>query len=168
LLSAADAILWRNKFISGGLLSGATITYFVLEHLGYSLLSLITNLLLATLAVLFVWSNAAVFLNRLVLGHAMYLVLFVSYHSALEQPYRFCVFVPFCASLYRSPPPLPDLQISEESAKSFALVFREEINKVLAVGHDIALGKNFKQFLKVILEPDKVILRLSINKVEHY
>lgn len=110
---AADTFLWRDKFMSAGILAGATVVYLVLEHSGYTLLTIISNLLLVTLGVLFLWSNAAVFLNR-------------------------------------SPPPLPNLYISEERATSLALALRMEVNKVLAIVRDIALGKDFKVFLKVM------------------
>lgn len=111
---AADTLLWKDKFMAGGILGVATIAYFVLEHSGYTLLSIFSNLLLITFAILFVWSNAAVFLNR-------------------------------------SPPPLPDFHVSEEAANSLALALRVEINKVLAIVHDITLGKDFKLFLKVMV-----------------
>jgi hypothetical protein len=52
--------------------------------------------------------------------------------------------------IVRSPPPLPDLHISEEMAKSLASALRIEINKILAAAHEIALGKDFKQFVKVV------------------
>lgn len=39
--------------------------------------------------------------------------------------------------------------MSEETARSLAMALRVEINRVLAVVHDIALGKDFKHFLKV-------------------
>eukprot|EP00250_Pteridium_aquilinum_P010085 c19143_g2_i1 orf=428-1165(-) len=110
---AADTFLWRDKFMSGGILAGATIIYFVLEFSGCTLLTIISNLLLVTMGVLFVWSNAAVFLNR-------------------------------------PPPPLPDLHVSEEVANSLALALRVEINKVLVIARDIALGKDFKLFVKVM------------------
>ncbi|KAH7444002.1 hypothetical protein KP509_02G059800 [Ceratopteris richardii] len=110
---AADTVLWKNKFMAGGILVGATIVYLILEHSGYTLLSIISNLLLVTFGVLFVWSNAAAFLNR-------------------------------------SPPPLPGFYISEEQAKSLALALSVEINKALAAAHEIALGKDLKQFLKVM------------------
>lgn len=109
----ADILLWRDKFMSAGILGGFTVAYLLFEHSGYTLLKIIANLLLVCFAVLFVWSNAAVFLNR-------------------------------------SPPPLPNFQISEEAATSLALALRVEINKVMATGHDIALGRDFKTFLKVV------------------
>ncbi|KAI5078831.1 hypothetical protein GOP47_0006502 [Adiantum capillus-veneris] len=110
---AADTFLWKDKFVSAGILAGATVVYLILEHSGYTLLTILSNLFLVTLVVLFVWSNAAVFLNR-------------------------------------SPPPLPNLYVSEEVANSLALALRAEINKVLAIIKDIALGKDFKLFLKVM------------------
>lgn len=48
------------------------------------------------------------------------------------------------------PPPLPDLHVYKEAANSLALALSVEINRVLVVAHDIALGKDFKQFLKVV------------------
>lgn len=109
---AADSFLWRDKFMSAGILAGASIVYFVLEHSGYTLLSIMATLLMITFGVLFLWSNAAALLNR-------------------------------------SPPPLPDFYLSEDEAKRLALTLREEVNKVLAVAHDLALGKDFKVLLKV-------------------
>ncbi|KAI5065469.1 hypothetical protein GOP47_0020164 [Adiantum capillus-veneris] len=109
---AADAFLWKNKLMSAGILGGASVIYFVLEHSGYTLLSILSTLLMITFGTLFLWSNAAALLNR-------------------------------------SPPPLPDFHLSEDEARSLALTLREEINKVLAVVHDLALGKDFKLLLKV-------------------
>eukprot|EP00250_Pteridium_aquilinum_P004029 c14280_g1_i1 orf=463-1206(-) len=109
---AADAFLWRDKFLSAGILAGASIIYFVLEHSGYTLLSILATLLLVTFGVLFVWSNAAALLNR-------------------------------------SPPPVPDFNLSEDEARSLALMLRDEVNKILAVAHDLALGKDLKLLLKV-------------------
>lgn len=109
---AADAFLWRDKFLSAGILAGASIIYFVFELSGYTLLSVLATLLMITLAVLFVWSNSA-------------------------------------ALLHRSPLPLGDFKLSEDEARSLALTLREEVNKILAVAHDLALGKDFKLLLKV-------------------
>lgn len=63
-LSAADAFLWRDKFMSAAILAGASIIYFVFELSGYTLLSILATLLMITFAVLFVWSNCAALLNR--------------------------------------------------------------------------------------------------------
>jgi hypothetical protein len=52
--------------------------------------------------------------------------------------------------LYRAPPPLPELSLSEDFVLSTANTVRLELNKVLAIAHDVALGKDFKLFLKVI------------------
>lgn len=109
---AADAFLWRDKFMSAAILAGASIIYFVFELSGYTLLSILATLLMITFAVLFVWSNCAALLNR-------------------------------------SPPPLPNFNLSEDEARSLALTLREEINKILSVAHDLVLGKDFKLLLKV-------------------
>lgn len=110
----ADVILWRHKFMSAGIVGGSTIAWLLFEKSGYTLLTILGNTLLISIVVLFIWSNAATFLNR-------------------------------------SPPPLPDLEISEERVVSLALAVRDQINKALAIAHNIALGKDFKQLLKVAL-----------------
>eukprot|EP00249_Psilotum_nudum_P009473 c21958_g1_i2 orf=205-942(+) len=109
---SADVLLWREKYLTGGILFGATLAWLLFEKSGYTLLTIVANVLLVLVVVLFIWSNAAVFLHR-------------------------------------SPPPIPELELSEDMVASFASVLREEINKALAVSHDIALGKDFRLFLKV-------------------
>ncbi len=44
---------------------------------------------------------------------------------------------------------MPDLTLSEDAVLSTASVLRVELNKVLEVFQDVALGKDFKLFLKV-------------------
>ncbi len=55
--------------------------------------------------------------------------------------------------LYRPGPPVPDLTLSEDDVLSTASVLRVELNKVLEVVRDVALGKDFKLFLKVHTSP---------------
>lgn len=55
------------------------------------------------------------------------------------------------ALLKRPPPPLPELELSEEIVNSAAASMRVRINYSLAVAHDIALGKDFKLFAKVVV-----------------
>lgn len=49
----------------------------------------------------------------------------------------------------RPTPPIPYLQLSEETTNEAAALIREQINTVLSVSHDIALGKDPKMFVKV-------------------
>ncbi len=51
--------------------------------------------------------------------------------------------------MHRALPPLPELSLSEEFVISTANSVRLELNKALAIAHDVALGKDFKLFLKV-------------------
>lgn len=53
--------------------------------------------------------------------------------------------------LCRPPPRIPELHLSEDMVINFASALRVEINKALAIAHDIALGKDLKVFLKVLL-----------------
>lgn len=62
--AAADVLLWRNKKISAGLLSAATVIWVLFELLEYHLLTLICHILIAALAVLFLWSNATTFIHK--------------------------------------------------------------------------------------------------------
>ncbi|KAK6788277.1 hypothetical protein RDI58_016802 [Solanum bulbocastanum] len=60
----ADILLWRKKKISGGLLAGATVIWFLFECSGYHLLTLICHSLIVSLAILFFWSNLSLFVNK--------------------------------------------------------------------------------------------------------
>ncbi|TMX03156.1 hypothetical protein EJD97_018063 [Solanum chilense] len=60
----ADILLWRKKKISGGLLAGATVIWFLFECIGYHLLTLICHSLIVSLAILFFWSNLSLFINK--------------------------------------------------------------------------------------------------------
>ncbi|KAL4587287.1 hypothetical protein LXL04_000155 [Taraxacum kok-saghyz] len=51
--------------------------------------------------------------------------------------------------LNRPTPPIPYLQLSEETTNEAAALIREQINRVLSLSHDIALGKDPKMFAKV-------------------
>lgn len=111
---SADVLLWRHVPTSAGVLAVSTIGYVLFEWSGYTLLSLLSNVLLFLVVILFLWSNAAALLSR-------------------------------------SPPPLPELSLSEETVTNVASTVRVELNKILAVAHDVALGKDFKLFIKVIV-----------------
>ena len=64
MLSAADIILWRNKQQSGSILAGVTVIWLLFEWIGYHLLTFICHSLILLLAVSYLWSNAALFVNR--------------------------------------------------------------------------------------------------------
>jgi hypothetical protein len=106
-------LLWRKKHLSVSLLVGATLAWILLEKTGYTVLSIVSNVTLFLVVILFVWSNVAALLNR-------------------------------------APPPLPELSLSEDFVLSTASSVRLELNKALAIAHDVALGRDFKLFLKVI------------------
>eukprot|EP00252_Welwitschia_mirabilis_P019665 TRINITY_DN4611_c0_g1_i2.p1 TRINITY_DN4611_c0_g1~~TRINITY_DN4611_c0_g1_i2.p1 ORF type:complete len:252 (+),score=42.54 TRINITY_DN4611_c0_g1_i2:221-976(+) len=111
---AADAMLWKRKGLSIGILVAASAAWYLFEHSGYTFLSLIATILLLLVAILFIWANAATVLNR-------------------------------------PPPPLPELELSEEMVNDIAASMRVRINNALAVAHDIAIGKDIKLFFKVVV-----------------
>ncbi|KAJ9544206.1 hypothetical protein OSB04_023913, partial [Centaurea solstitialis] len=51
--------------------------------------------------------------------------------------------------LNRPTPPIPHLQLSEETMNEAAALFRDRINTLLSISYDIALGKDPKMFVKV-------------------
>jgi len=110
---AADSALWRDKYLSAGTLGGSTLIWFLLEKSGYTFCTLLCNILMFVVVILFVWSNVA-------------------------------------SLLHRAGPPVPELCLSEDFVLSTASVFRNELNKALAIARDVALGKDFKLFLLVI------------------
>ena len=50
---------------------------------------------------------------------------------------------------FRPLPPLPDLEISEESIVKAADAMQMLINSALSIASDIAIGRNLKLFIKV-------------------
>jgi len=61
---AADSALWRDKYLSAGTLGGSTLIWFLVEKSGYTITTLICNILMLITVVLFVWSNVAALLKR--------------------------------------------------------------------------------------------------------
>lgn len=61
---AADSALWRDKYLSAGTLGGSTLIWFLLEKSGYTLVTLLCNILLFVIVILFLWSNVASLLHR--------------------------------------------------------------------------------------------------------
>jgi hypothetical protein len=61
---AADSALWRDKYLSGGVLGGSTLVWFLLEKSGYTFMTLLCNILMFVVVILFVWSNVAALLHR--------------------------------------------------------------------------------------------------------
>ncbi|XP_020574950.1 reticulon-like protein B2 [Phalaenopsis equestris] len=61
---SADLFLWRNKKASAAVLGGATAIWVLFELMEYHLLTLVGHILILTLAILFLWSNAASFINK--------------------------------------------------------------------------------------------------------
>ncbi|KAI4295697.1 hypothetical protein L6164_035714 [Bauhinia variegata] len=54
------------------------------------------------------------------------------------------------ASLLNRPlPPIPDLEVSEESAREAAEVLQIWFSRALAIAHDIAIGRNLALFLQI-------------------
>lgn len=60
----ADVILWRQKNITNGILLVTLASWVVFEKSGYTILSLVSNVLLLLLVILFLWAKSAALLNR--------------------------------------------------------------------------------------------------------
>lgn len=60
----ADIFLWRDKKISAAVLGTVTAIWALFEVFEYNLLTLICHLLIVTLVVLFLWSNASTLINK--------------------------------------------------------------------------------------------------------
>lgn len=61
---AADVILWRRKNVTVGILLVTLAAWVVFERSGYTLLSLVSSVLLLLIAILFLWAKSAAILNR--------------------------------------------------------------------------------------------------------
>ncbi|KAJ6797432.1 reticulon-like protein B12 [Iris pallida] len=60
----ADVILWRKQNITVGILLATLAAWLVFEISGYMLMSLVSNVLLLSVSILFVWAKSAQLLNR--------------------------------------------------------------------------------------------------------
>ncbi|KAG6476526.1 hypothetical protein ZIOFF_065768 [Zingiber officinale] len=78
--SLADVILWRKKNVTVGILIGVLTSWIIFEVAGYTLLSLVSNVLLLLISILFVWAKAAEVLNR-------YTVVGVLSQSQADNPF---------------------------------------------------------------------------------
>ncbi|XP_058080913.1 reticulon-like protein B11 [Magnolia sinica] len=110
----ADVLLWKRRSAGVFLLLAASTVWFLFERAGHSLLSLVANVLLLLVVILFFWAKSASLLNRPL-------------------------------------PPLPNLEVSEDFVGKVADASRDWINHVLAIAHNIALGRDAKLFAKVVV-----------------
>lgn len=62
--TVADVILWRQKNVTTGILLVTLAVWVVFEKSGYTLLSLVSSVLLLLSVILFLWAKAAAILNR--------------------------------------------------------------------------------------------------------
>jgi hypothetical protein len=76
--AAADSALWRDKYLSGGVLGGSTLVWFLLEKSGYTFVTLLCNILMFVVVILFVWSNVAALLHRFLLFTCMMICTYSS------------------------------------------------------------------------------------------
>lgn len=66
LKSVADVMLWRRKDLTVGILLVTLSAWVVFEISGYTLLSLVSSVLLLLIVILFLWAKSAALLNRFV------------------------------------------------------------------------------------------------------
>lgn len=63
-VAVADVILWRRKDVTLGILLGAVASWVLFEVAGYTVVSLVSNVLLLLFSILFFWTKAARIVNR--------------------------------------------------------------------------------------------------------
>uniref|UniRef100_A0A1J3FJV1 Reticulon-like protein n=1 Tax=Noccaea caerulescens TaxID=107243 RepID=A0A1J3FJV1_NOCCA len=107
----ADVILWK-KNVSVGIVTVTMASWMVFESFAYTIVTLLSSVLLLLLSILFFWSKSASILNR-------------------------------------PSPPLPEFQISEAMAEEASKLLRINVNKLLQVSQEIAMGRESELFIKV-------------------
>ncbi|CAJ1976996.1 unnamed protein product [Sphenostylis stenocarpa] len=60
----ADILLWRNRRSTGIVVGAGTVFWVFFEMMEYHLITFICHLLILSLAALFLWSNASVFIHK--------------------------------------------------------------------------------------------------------
>ncbi|XP_042466786.1 reticulon-like protein B9 isoform X1 [Zingiber officinale] len=87
----ADVLLWRNNYLSAGILTGATIVWFMFEVAEYHFLTLMCYTTISAMFVIFIWSNFAVLTDRsppkipeIILSEHAFKELTLSLHSKIS------------------------------------------------------------------------------------
>ncbi|KAF7815683.1 reticulon-like protein B8 [Senna tora] len=93
---SADVLLWRNKKISAGVLTGATATWVIFEWLNYNFLTIICFALVLGMIAQFLWSNASGLFNsssskvpRLVLPEDIFVNIATAVGAEVNRGLRF-------------------------------------------------------------------------------
>ncbi|CAL9126484.1 unnamed protein product [Musa textilis] len=88
----ADILLWRNKYLSAGLLAGATVIWFLFEVAEYHFLTLLCHISITTMLVVFIWSNVAALMDRyppsipkVILSEDAFRKFALSFHAKLTR-----------------------------------------------------------------------------------
>ncbi|KAG6525577.1 hypothetical protein ZIOFF_015539 [Zingiber officinale] len=91
VLAVADVLLWRNNYLSAGILTGATIVWFMFEVAEYHFLTLMCYTTISAMFVIFIWSNFAVLTDRsppkipeIILSEHAFKELTLSLHSKIS------------------------------------------------------------------------------------
>ncbi|XP_024318067.1 reticulon-like protein B2 isoform X1 [Brachypodium distachyon] len=106
----ADVLMWKDKKMSAAVIGGATVIWVLFEVVEYNFLPLVSHVLIGTLAIVFLWSKATIFIKK-------------------------------------SPPDIPEVQISEDLAVNIVQALRTDINQALGLLREIALGHDLMKFL---------------------
>ncbi|KAK8968540.1 Reticulon-like protein B2 [Platanthera guangdongensis] len=93
---AADILLWRNKHLSGAILAGVTVTWFLFEVVEYHFLTLLGQVLIAAMLLIFIWSNGAALLDRnqpkipeIILSEKAFKEFSLAFHAKLSRSILF-------------------------------------------------------------------------------
>ncbi|KAK8953808.1 Reticulon-like protein B2 [Platanthera zijinensis] len=93
---AADILLWRNKHLSGAILAGVTVTWFLFEVVEYHFLTLLGQVLIAAMLLIFIWSNGAALLDRnqpkipeIILAEKAFKEFSLAFHAKLSRSILF-------------------------------------------------------------------------------
>lgn len=59
LNAVADLLLWKDKKVSGAVLGGVTVVWFLFEIVEYNFITLLCHITITTMLLLFIWSAIA-------------------------------------------------------------------------------------------------------------
>ncbi|XP_044466963.1 reticulon-like protein B9 [Mangifera indica] len=120
----ADILLWNNKTVAAWLLIGMTLLWFIFEVMGYTLVTLLCHICIATLPVVFIWCRILMYI-----GHRSFLAETIVSESTLREV-------------------VSSLSTTLNQAAS---TFCQTLNKVLMELINLAYGKDQVQFIVVCL-----------------
>jgi hypothetical protein len=141
-LAVADALLWKDRNVSAGVLAGATLIWCMFEVVEYNIIPLLCQIAARRCHARDLHSVE----RRATLEHVWLSFATVSLQKSLSEMGHDAILP---ALHCRSPPSIPEVIISEHTFRQLAQTIHYKLAYTVATLYEIACGKDLKKFLLV-------------------